>query len=79
MFITVIITLVVGIDGCGLTVARRQGGGGGGGGRGFVEAVHCADVSRSSGGGGKDIGGGYQGYVVHLIDAEQVSTALHKL
>ena len=60
------------IGGCGLTVARGVGGGGG---RVFV--VHCADISRS--GGGRGVGCGYQGYVVHLVEAEQVSTALHKL
>ena len=66
-----IITLV-GISGCGLTVAR-------GGGGSFVEGIHCADVSRNGSAGGRGTGGGYQGYVVHFIAAEQVRTALHKL
>ena len=70
-----VISTLFGTSGCGLTVAR-------GGGGSFVEAIHCADVSKSAGGGSggrRGIGGGYQGYVVHLIAMKQIRTALHKL
>ena len=54
------------IGGCGLMVAGKVGGGG----RGFI--VHCADVSKS--GGGRGVGGSYQGYVVRSLTGQYSSS-----